>query len=337
MDVGAADRSLTKRILLRQGNVIFTCDSEGDVTAIAAQSGKILWHKSFDHSVSFCIGGSGNTLVLGTVAGVVIAFSPREGQPLWQTRLRGGAVTAISRQHRGILLVRSDDGRISSLSARNGKKYWQIKERLPALTLRGMSIPLFYEDLGLIGLDDGRLLFVLLEDGRIKSELRVGFLSSESSLDRIVDIDGQMKIYDGILYISSYQGRTMAVDLRSDRVLWVSKISSGTGVDVDSDYVYTVASDGSLVALDRYVGSIVWQEPLFSARKLNTPLAMGNFVVAGDEEGDVHWLSATTGKRLALFETGDAIVSPMLYYKHHAVVLNSEGDLLTLKSARLER
>ena len=65
-----------------------------------------------------------------------------------------------------------------------------------------------------LGLDDGQILALALDDGKVLNQLKLGVSSGESDLDRIVDVDGRMLIYDDIFFATAYQGRAIALDLR---------------------------------------------------------------------------------------------------------------------------
>lgn len=331
--IGAAEGTALKRHLLSQGNVVFGCSPDGAVSAFAVRNGKRLWDSRFNVTASFCIGGSGPLLLIGSVAGDVIAFAAKNGRQLWSTRLRGGAINAISKVHRNQVLVRSANGNITALSAHSGKLRWQIKEKLPALTLRGMSIPLLYDNTGLVGLEDGRLIILSLDDGRILQELRVGLMKKGDDLERIVDIDGNIGLHDGILYVTSYQGRTLAFDLTKNKVLWTAEASSYQGVAIGNDAVYLVASDGKLLKLDRYVGSEMWANAAFSIRELTIPLVLNKWIIVGDNAGHLYWVDAEDGSLLARFDTQDEIVSPPLRSGNRVIAVNRDGDLFAVRIA----
>ncbi len=334
--IGDARGTTLRRQLLLQGNVVFGCGPDGNVFAFSARDGKRLWSREFDTETSFCIGGSGQALMIGAITGEVIAFSVKNGNQLWRTRLRGGAISAISKVRNGKVLVRSAKGNITALSARNGKTQWQIKEKLPSLTLRGMSVPVLYEQQALVGLDDGRLVILSFEDGRVLREIRVGLIKEGDDLDRIVDIDGKIEVRDGIFYVTSYQGRTIAFDLQRNSILWFAEVSSYQGVALGKDHVYLVNSNGELLKLDRYVGSEVWTNAAFSIRDLTVPLALGQWIVVGSDDGYLYWIDAEDGKIVARFNSRDEIVSPPLRFGNQVIAVDRDGDLFAVKiTARL--
>ncbi len=334
---GKAEKSHIKLLPLVQGDVVFASDPRGRVRAFSARDGKRLWSQSFDAPVSFAVGGSGGTLMVGTAVGEIIAFAADDGRRLWRKRFAGDEITAISRNHRGQVLVRDAGGRIIAAAVEDGKRLWKIETELPTLTLRGMSVPRLYEDFGFVGLDDGKLLVIALDDGRIQRQFRVGAVTKGSSLDRIVDIDGRFQIYEDVLYVATYRGRMLALDLKTQRGLWSAEVESYAGLDVDGDLVYTVGTDGEVYALDRFSGARVWSNPAFVVRNLSAPLARGKTVVVGDNLGYLYWLSSEDGSILARRRVARSpITSAPAAWRSHVITLDRGGDLTATKiTARL--
>jgi alcohol dehydrogenase (cytochrome c) len=71
---------------------------------------------------------------------------------------------------------------------------------------------------------------------------------------------------------------------------------------------------GRVTALDPLTGDIKWTFPLLSAPWAGTLTTAGNLVFAGDEDGYLIALQATTGKLLWKVNTGDRLMtSPITY------------------------
>ena len=331
---GAASGSYFKLIPLVQGDTVFASDPKGEIRALSARSGKQLWAHSFNATISFGVGGSGRTLMIGTATGEVIAFAANSGKQLWRQRVSGEGITAISAKHRGLVLVRDSGGGIAALAVEDGEKLWQFETKLPTLTLRGMSIPVLYEDFGFVGLDDGRLLIVALDSGRIQREIRIGLVAKGSDLEQVVDIDGQFEIYDGVLYVATYRGRTLALDIETQSTLWVVEAESYAGLDVDEEFVYMVGTGGEVLALDRFNGSEAWSNSAFAVRDLSAPLVSGEMIVVGDNLGYLYWLSKKTGAILARSRIARApIMSAPVAWRRHVIALDRGGQLTATKVA----
>ena len=324
--------SYAKFLPLVQGNVVFVSDAKGSVRAFSAHSGKRQWQRSFKVPVSFGVGGGGRTLMVGTAAGELIAFAADSGKLLWRKRLSSSEITAISRVHHGMVLVRDSGGRVIAASVSDGSRLWAFETELPALTLRGMSVPRLHKGFGFVGLDDGRLLIVALDDGRVHREFRVGLVARGSDLEHIVDIDGQFQIRDGVLYVAAYRGRMLALDVETREILWSVEAGSYAGLDVDDEFVYVVATDGGVRALDRFSGAEAWDNPAFSVRTLSAPLVSGEAIVVGDNLGYLYWLSRTDGTILTRLRVARSpITSAPVAWRNRVIALAVGGDLTAAK------
>ena len=336
--IGSSEEGRLKRNLLLLGGYLFTCDINGKAYALSARNGKVIWQNKLSDNLSSCVGGGKMAVLFGTAKGEVIAVVAQSGKPQWRRTLAGGAITAISRAHDGGVIVRSQSGNIHFLEINDGTIRWSMQHALPSLTIQGMSTPVFYKNRGLIGLDDGRLLLVMLSNGELLEEVRVGSIQEDNRLGRIVDIDGEMSVFDSTIYVASYHGRTMAIDLVREQVLWFSETSSQRGLYVDDDYVYLANANSEMVALDRFVGTEVWKNEVFSIRDLSPPLAYSEWVVVGDNEGNLYWLAKDSGDILASASSGDAIYAPPVRYKNRVIAIDETGELFALKvTAKLQR
>ena len=328
---GARD-SHAKLLPLSSGGAIFTVDPEGEVRAFSVRRGELKWRRSFDVPVSFGVAGGRRTLMIGTASGEVVAFAADNGRPLWRKRLSGDRITAISRGHHGLVLVRDSAGRVIAATIADGGKRWEIETELPILTLRGMSVPHLHGDFGFVGLDDGRLLIIVLDSGRVHRELRIGLVAKGSDLERVVDIDGQFEIYDDILYVAAYRGRLLAFDTRTQAVLWLAEVGTYAGLDVDSERVYVVGTGGQVRALDRFSGTEIWNNPAFAVRTLAAPLVSGRTVVVGDNFGYLYWLSRDDGSILVRRRIARSpVVSAPVAWRNQVIALTRGGDLVSTK------
>jgi len=306
---------------------IYTCDIEGRVTAFAASDGDTIWLNELDVTASFGVGGGGDLVLVGTLQGEVIALSAESGDEAWRRRF-GEEITAISATHRRAVVVRTADGGIFALTSSTGRTRWKYSEPLPSLTLKGMSTPVFYRDIVFVGLDNGRLLLLNLNNGRIMQEMKLGISIGGTDLDRIVDVDGRMVVRGDFFYAAAYQGRMIAVDVKRGKLLWTWDASSYAGRDVDDENVYVVTVDNRVVAFDRFSGRELWSNGELLKSGLSAPLRIGSLVVVGSERGDLYWLSRKSGALLDRTEVASsALAAPLAAGRRKVAVLDRDGDL----------
>ncbi|MGB7738896.1 MAG: PQQ-binding-like beta-propeller repeat protein, partial [Steroidobacteraceae bacterium] len=73
--------------------------------------------------------------------------------------------------------------------------------------------------------------------------------------------------------------------------------------------LYVATSDGSVVALRRRDGAVVWQQDGLKRRGLSAPAVVGNAVIVGDFDGYLHWLDRDSGKFVARERPGGERIS----------------------------
>ena len=290
-----SDEYLRLMPLLKDGRM-YVAGPKGELVAFRVKDGKRLWRRSSELEITAGAGGGEETMIVGATDGKVVAFSLDSGEEIWQSDI-GEQVTAVSKQHRGLVLVRTAD-RIVAMDAASGGKRWQYKDNPPPLTIKGASLPVFHRGSAFVGLDSGYVLVMDLKSGRVLSKVRLGVDVGSTDLDRIVDVDGRMVVEDGVLYAGAYQGRTVAVNLDNGEVVWTLNIASQSGLDVGNRRVFIATADNRVVALSRKTGKQIWSNDSLQKEYLSAPAVIGPFVIVGSDHGHFYWLSKKSGKLL---------------------------------------
>jgi len=113
--------------------------------------------------------------------------------------------------------------------------------------------------------------------------------------ERIVDIDSDIVVNKGIIYVASYQGRVSALSMDSGRPLWSRELSSYAGLAADDNALYVSDADDKVWALDLGTGASLWTQEKLQRRSITGPVLHGDYVVVADFDGYIHWLSKIDG------------------------------------------
>jgi outer membrane protein assembly factor BamB len=312
---------------------LFTAGADGDITAINAASGARLWRTDTDLPLSAGVGLSEDLALAGSIDGDVIALRQSDGSEAWRVRLSSEILTPpVSAA--GIIIVRTVDGTFAALSVLDGSIVWTSQYTVPALTLRGASRPLIAEGLVIAGLDNGKLQLLALDTGALIGERRIAPPRGRTDLDRMVDIDAELRLLDSELYIAAYQGNVNAIDLQGGQLLWSRDFSSYAGLEVDAAQVYIIDAEDSVWAMDRRSGSSLWQQDELRGRRLSPPALSGKYLIVGDFEGYLHWLDKTTGRIVGRTQSGsDRISSAPLTLNETVFALDHSGSINTFTTA----
>jgi len=266
-------------------------------------------------------------VVVGGLKGEVIALDAGTGEERWQAKVNS-EVIAPPVIGEGLVLVRSDDGRVSAFEADSGKRRWFWTRELPTLTIRGNDAPALGSGRVFIGNADGSLVALSLNDGRVLWEQTVADPDGRSELDRMADVDGQPLLDGSVLYASSYKQRTVAIDASSGRPLWSADHGGSNRVGLGIDRVVVADPAGTVWALDRSGGSALWQQDALARRGVGGAVVQGEYAVVADLDGYLHWMSLSTGEFVARARAGrDPIKGAPVVVDGLLVVQNVEGKI----------
>jgi outer membrane protein assembly factor BamB len=318
-------------------DTIYMTDWQGTVSALKIADGEPLWQKSLDVSVVSGLQRGDGSLFLGTEDGVTIAISEHDGHELWRRQL-SSEVMALSDANLGVVVARTADSNLYGLDAGTGELLWQAGRTTPVLNLRGASKPVVGSGRIVVGFDDGKLVALSPVRGNVLWTTTIANPTGISELERLVDIDGALRLVDGIIYVAAYQGRIAAVTLSEGRILWARRLSSYMGLDVDARRVYVTDADGYIWALDRHSGATLWEQEKLKNRGVTAPVAIGDYIVVGDFEGYTHWLSKYDGHFVARTRVDDTgILTTPIVMGDTAYILDRGGLLAALNIAAQEK
>ena len=279
--------------LLADG-VIYAVSEEGELAAFDADSGKLRWESELEIPISGGVGKYRDSLLLGGADGLVMRLSAEDGSEIWRRPVTG-EVLAAPQSNGEVVVAQAYDGKLMAFDYETGEKLWTFSNDVPVLTLRGTSTPIIYNDFVIAGFADGKVIAVSLDSGSVVWEARVAIAQGRSEIERIVDIDGTMAVQGAELYVASYQGRIVALEMRAGRKLWQRNVSAVSGVSVGFGNVYVADEDGTVSAFLRNGQSIRWQNIELGYRELSRPTPIGSYVAVVDFEGYLHLLSQVDG------------------------------------------
>lgn len=306
---------------------LYVADAKGRVAAYDAETGDQRWSVKLKTPLTGGVTGNDDVVIVGSARGEAIALRRDTGVELWRKRL-SSEVMAFSEVDIGYVVARTNDGKLHALSAGSGEVVWQAGRTTPALSLRGAGRPLMAFGAVIAGFDNGKLAAFSLERGNTLWETTVAAPRGQSELDRMVDLDGEMTLVGETLYIASYQGRVVAVNLRDGRIQWARDMSSFAGLAADSRHVYVSDEVSAVWALDRFSGATMWRQDKLRLRSVSAPAVVNDYIVVGDYEGYLHWLRQSDGDFVARDRVdGDPVRVQPVVHGNTLYVLSAGGEL----------
>src|SRR5690606_37547524 len=198
-----------------------------------------------------------------------------------------------------VVAVQSINGRLFVLDAATGEEKWFYDNPPPVLTLRGTPSPIVTDNAIYAGFSNGRMMAFDPANGSILWEQRVALPQGRSELDRMVDIYASPVLRDGILYVSSFQGRLAAIARGTGSGMWSQESSSSEAIAVTSSQIVVRQSGGRVVAYSLANGEVLWENSQFLRRQMSGPQLVGDYVAVSDDKGYLHLLDRQTGDLVA--------------------------------------
>lgn len=327
-----ADEKTVKLVPVISQEKIITGDHDGLVQARHLDSGKRIWEQDTHLHLS-AGGGVGNgTVIFGSSNAEVTALSSDTGAILWKSKVTSEvlSIPVIADQ---IVIVRSTDGAITALDEKSGGKLWSYEHNVPALSIRGIGTPLIVENTVIAGYDNGKLVALNLHNGKYIWEISLAMPKGRSEVERLVDLDADPIEVNGVIFISGYKGGVSAISASDGDVMWHNEnVSSYTGLSHDFRYMYLSDTHSHVWQLDQRSGGGYWQQKDLHHRRLTAPMTYQNYVVVGDFEGYVHWLSSSDGRPMGRLQVTDSpIETPPVIVNDTVYVYAKDGTLAALR------
>jgi len=316
---------------------LYVASRKGKVRALDPASGHARWSSDTKLELSAGPGVGDSIVAVGTNHGDVVALDARSGKKLWRVKVSSELLAAplIAADR---IVVRTVDGRLHALSAADGREIWFFEEPVPRLSLRGTAPPVLSGDNVLCGFDSGKVVALSLATGDVIWQAMVSTPRGRSELERLSDVDAAVRVAGSDVYAVGYQGRAVMLALDSGQAWWGRDLSSYHALAIDEDQVYGTTSDGSVVALRRRDGTVLWEQNGLKRRQLSAPAVDGGAIVVGDYAGYVHWLDRTSGKFLARQHAASKRISAdPLVADGRVFVMDEGGKVAAFQSGAAQR
>jgi outer membrane protein assembly factor BamB len=332
--VGTDEQSVKLGPAVGFGKVL-AADREGLVNCRDLASGRLIWEAETDIAFSGGPGLSASTVVLGSSDAEVVALNLENGEIKWKSAV-SSEVLSLPVIAKGIVLVRTTDGAITALDEKTGSQLWHYEHNVPPLSIRGTSAPIIVDDNVIDGYDNGKVLALQLDNGKFVWEAGIAIPKGRSEVDRLVDLDADPTEAGGVVFIAGYRGGIGAISAVDGDILWRNEdISSYSGLSHDFRNLYLADAESHVMQIDQRTGRPLWKQKELQYRKLTAPVIYQNYVVVGDLQGYVHWLSSNDGKQLGRVQITEAAIEARPVIVDDTVYIYAKDGTLAALKARL--
>ena len=321
-----ADEKSAKLVPQVDGERLFIASGDGIVMALNAITGKPLWRVQTGLEISGGPGVDGELVFVGTRDAELVALSSETGEEQWRAPV-SSEILSVPKSALGVVVVHTVDGKLFGFDVLDGRQIWLYERPIPVLTLHGSSSPAVSGGRVLVGFASGKLVALDILNGTLLWETSVTLPSGRSELERMVDIDGDPLVMGGLVFVTTYQGQLAAVGEDNGSVFWRKDLSAYSDIRADWRGLYVSDAAGQVWAFDPGNGVALWKNKDLLNRGLSAPAVLGDYVVVGDFEGYLHWLSSVDGGLVARVRVGSEPILSPLVADDRLYVYGTGGDL----------
>ncbi|WP_137937551.1 outer membrane protein assembly factor BamB [Chitinivorax sp. B] len=326
-DIGSAD-DFVFRPAIDDGKV-YAAERDGDISVFDLSTGKRILGWRAAGKLSSGVAASRGNVAVASEKGVLYLYDGR-GKLRWQV-LAGTEVVSTPVIAGDAVIVHASNGDVSAFNLEDGKRRWVFQRAIPALTLRSYAPVVAAGSILYAGLPAGKLVALRRDDGNVLWDAVVAQPKGATELERISDVTSAPVVDVDVICAVAFQGKVSCFDASNGNPGWSRDVSSSVGLAADSSKVYVTDDEGSILAYEKRSGRNLWKQARLFARGISAPVVMGRFVVVGDFEGYVHFLSADDGSFLTRIKTdGSAIRTAPIVIGDQVVVQTERGGIFAL-------
>lgn len=311
-------------------NIIYTMDQKGLLSATTVQ-GVSLWQTTYPAGGKSDLASDEQALAFVDAQAILHVVSTDHAKALWTQHLSDQALAAptITAQ---LIITKTIDGTITAFDRQTGKEKWQYEHDVPQLTLRASSSVLVSGQVAYVGFADAEVVALNVATGEVLWTTQVAEPQGFAEVERMVDIDAHLLIDAGRLYVATYQGQITALDHSNGKILWQQTNSVYSDIMLANNTLYAVNADGTLSAYSKANGTLHWQQKALTWHFLTGPALYENYLVVGDVQGDVYFVSPSDGQllaRLPVYKKSDIINTPIIA-NETVFMIDGKGNLAAL-------
>lgn len=198
--------------LIHEG-IVYVGHNAGSMQAYELENGRMVWSE-FDGSTYHAAPVAyKDQIIYGTVQGRILSRHYTTGKIKYSVDL-GASIETKGVIYQGRILFQLRNHQVFCLDVETGKILWGYKRSVSFLTtLQRASTPVIYKDRVLVGLADGNLVALSLDEGVLLYESKL------TTASKFVDVDNAALVLNDKLYIGAVSAPVSILDPNNGKLL----------------------------------------------------------------------------------------------------------------------
>lgn len=315
-------------LVAARGGQFVLAGSDGVVQSFNAETGAQAWRGEAGQKLSAGVGSDGRYAAVVTRNNDLLVMD--QGKQLWRKTLTVPMYAAPLVAGERVFVLTLDRA-VLGFDLFDGRKLFEMRRPSEALTLAQAGVLGAYKDTLIVG-QGARMAGVDPLRGTVRWEASVANPRGTNEVERLADLVAPLVRAGDMLCARAFQSAVGCVNAERGTQQWMRNSAGTRGIGGDKEQIIGADSNDRLTAWKTSNGEVLWTAEQFQNRRLSPPAVLGNQVIVGDLDGQVHVLSRETGKTVQRIATdGAAIqVAPVVQGKT-ALVVTSKGSVYALR------
>lgn len=310
------------------GGVFYVASGDGEVLALQADSGAVVWRANAGGTLSAGVGSDGRYTSVVTRGNEVVTF---EGsRELWRKRVPSSVVTPplVAGER---VFVMGVDRAVHAFDALDGRRLWVLQRPGEALTLAQAGVVAAFRNTLLVG-QGARLAGVDPLRGNVLWEVPLASPRGTNEVERLADLLGPAVRIGDLVCARAFQSAVACADAGRGALIWSRNVGGIQAVGGDAQHLVGADASDRLTAWRTDTGDVAWTSERLLYRGLSGAAVVGPVVAFGDVEGQVHFLSTATGEtQLRLPTDGSPVVGTPVLAGNTLLVVTQKGGLFAFR------
>ncbi|MBS83146.1 MAG: hypothetical protein CMD65_03325 [Gammaproteobacteria bacterium] len=348
---GRSDNSTVLQPYFDGINTIYSVDYKGVVTAIDINSGDKLWstRTNYTNNITSGISYHNNVVYFGSLDAKLYGYdidylknnesyfdSIDITSILTQNILEPTKVIQLDSEiiSPAVLIdnqifLKTSNGHIYAYDLNSQALNWKYIGRNIPLSIKGAGKPVVDLDNIYVAKDDGTMISLDQNTGKLNWLAYISPRSGRNELESLRDVEMTPLLLDDMIYVGSFQGSIIAININTGNTLWTLPLSSLSNIVNENSNLYITTSDGYLYSIDIYNGNTVWKIALSQNQKLTHPITYNDVVVVLNEKGFVYLIDRNDGSLIKYTKiTNDIDYQINIIRKNNTIyVLSKDGKI----------
>ncbi|QNL48500.1 PQQ-binding-like beta-propeller repeat protein [Olivibacter sp. SDN3] len=312
-------------------NKIVSGNTNGEVYAINAKSGKKLWQFKTKGKIYSTPAVWKNTVVVGSSDNYIYGIDLKSGSLKWKIETQKAVLGSPSIE-KGIAYIGGSDGTFRAIRVTDGDVLWTFEGLKGYLSAK----PTVYNNIVYFGTWGNEFYALDISTGEKKWEWHNGATSRMLSPAACYPV-----ATNGRIFIVAPDRYMTALDAENGELIWRKqlddyRVRESIGLSTDSLLIYAKTMDGQLIGISTTAPDmeIAWQSTLRLPYEL-APTAIvesNNNILVPSHSGLLSAVGRQSGKVIWQYKISNCLINPLLPIKRNKLVVSTmDGKIVSLK------